>query len=215
MTVCACRIWLFNFEELAEIVLGSERADLGAGKILAETVLAAKQAHFSKNNLDKVGSVDTPVPYRMSDVLTHPRPGDGRAQPAGERRRLPDRQGPHQPCCRRLALRLCLRPPPEPARRHVGDPVPPVPHPGRRQADHDPRHLGGALGGAECRRLGGLPADLRLRDVERGARSRSRSSARKRTAMRRATRSSASSRPSAPCRVSPRKAANTAFRYAS
>ena len=38
----------------AEIVLGSERADLEQRKILAETVLAAKQAHFSKNNLDKV-----------------------------------------------------------------------------------------------------------------------------------------------------------------
>jgi uncharacterized protein len=63
--------WLFNFEELAEIVLGSERTDIEQRKILAETVLAAKQAQFSKNGLDKVGSVDTPVPYRMSDVLTH------------------------------------------------------------------------------------------------------------------------------------------------
>jgi DNA helicase HerA-like ATPase len=63
--------WLFNFEELAEIVLGSERTDLEQRKILAETVLAAKQAHFTKSGLDKVGSVDTPVPYRMSDVLTH------------------------------------------------------------------------------------------------------------------------------------------------
>jgi uncharacterized protein len=63
--------WLFNFEELAEIILGSERTDIEQRKILAETVLAAKQAQFSKNGLDKVGSVDTPVPYRMSDVLTH------------------------------------------------------------------------------------------------------------------------------------------------
>jgi len=52
-------------------VLGSERTDIEQRKILAETVLAAKQAQFSKNGLDKVGSVDTPVPYRMSDVLTH------------------------------------------------------------------------------------------------------------------------------------------------
>ena len=161
--------WLFNFEELAEIVLGSERADLEQRKILAETVLAAKQAHFSKNGLDKVGSVDTPVPYRMSDVLTPSRPGDGRAQPAGKRRRVPDREGPHHAAAERLALRLRVRPSPQPARRHVGDPVAPVPHPGRRQADHDPRHLGGALGGAERRRLAGLPADLRFRDVERGA----------------------------------------------
>lgn len=63
--------WLFNFEELAEIVLGTEQSDLDQRRILADTVLAAKQANFAKAGLDKVGSVDTPIPYRMSDVLTH------------------------------------------------------------------------------------------------------------------------------------------------
>lgn len=63
--------WLFNFDELAEIVLGNERSDMEQRKILSETVLAAKQANFAKAGLDKVGSVDTPVPYRMSDVLSH------------------------------------------------------------------------------------------------------------------------------------------------
>ncbi len=63
--------WLFNFEELAEIVLGSEHGDSERRKILGEAVLAAKQANLSKAGLDTVGSVDTPVPYRMSDVLSH------------------------------------------------------------------------------------------------------------------------------------------------
>ncbi len=63
--------WLFNFDELAEIVLGSDRGDTEQRKILGESVLAAKQSYFSKNGLDKVGSVDTPVPYRMSDVLSY------------------------------------------------------------------------------------------------------------------------------------------------
>jgi hypothetical protein len=63
--------WLFNFEELAEVVLGSEQSDSEQRKILGEAVLAAKQANFSRIGLDKVGSVDTPVPYRMSDVLTN------------------------------------------------------------------------------------------------------------------------------------------------
>jgi hypothetical protein len=63
--------WLFNFDELAEIVLGAERLDTEQRKILGETVLAAKQTNFAKAGLDKVGSVDTPVPYRMSDVLSH------------------------------------------------------------------------------------------------------------------------------------------------
>jgi DNA helicase HerA-like ATPase len=61
--------WLFNFEELEEIVLGSERGNVEQRKILLETVLAAKQAQFAKAGLEKLGSVDTPVPYRMSDVL--------------------------------------------------------------------------------------------------------------------------------------------------
>ena len=63
--------WLFNFEELVEMVLGADRGDTEQRKILSETVLAAKQANFSKAGLDKVGSVDTPVPYRMSDVLAY------------------------------------------------------------------------------------------------------------------------------------------------
>jgi DNA helicase HerA-like ATPase len=63
--------WLFNFDELAEIVLGSERDDAQQRKILAEAVLAAKQANFAKVGLEKLGSVDTPVPYFMSDVLNH------------------------------------------------------------------------------------------------------------------------------------------------
>ena len=63
--------WLFNFEELAEIVLGSERTDTEQRKILGESVLAVKQTYFLRTGLDKVGTVDTPVPYRMSDVLSY------------------------------------------------------------------------------------------------------------------------------------------------
>jgi DNA helicase HerA-like ATPase len=63
--------WLFNFEELAEIVLGGERGDNEQRKILAETVLAAKHANLVKAGLDKSGSVDTPIPYRMSDALAY------------------------------------------------------------------------------------------------------------------------------------------------
>ncbi|HVC53157.1 MAG TPA: DUF87 domain-containing protein [Stellaceae bacterium] len=59
--------WLFNFEELAELVLGRSH-DIEQVKVLSDAVLAAKQAHFAKSGLDKHGNVDTPVPYRMSDV---------------------------------------------------------------------------------------------------------------------------------------------------
>jgi hypothetical protein len=63
--------WLFNFDELAEVVLGADRSDTEQRKILGEAVLTAKQAQFIKTGLDKVGSVDTPVPYRMSDALLY------------------------------------------------------------------------------------------------------------------------------------------------
>jgi uncharacterized protein len=60
--------WLFNFEELVEIVIGPNR-DPEQVKILGEAVLAGKQSYFLKVGLDKFGTVDTPTPYRMSDVL--------------------------------------------------------------------------------------------------------------------------------------------------
>ena len=60
--------WLFNLEELVEIVIGANR-DPEHAKILAEAVLAGKQSYSVKTGLDKFGTVDTPTPYRMSDAL--------------------------------------------------------------------------------------------------------------------------------------------------
>jgi uncharacterized protein len=60
--------WLFNFEELSEIVVGPER-NAEQIKVLAEAILAAKHSYSTKAGLDKFGTVDTPAPYRMSDVL--------------------------------------------------------------------------------------------------------------------------------------------------
>jgi uncharacterized protein len=60
--------WLFNLDELTEIVLGAERQPDQA-KILAEGVLAAKQSYFAQTGLDRRGTVDTPAPYRIADVL--------------------------------------------------------------------------------------------------------------------------------------------------
>ena len=60
--------WLFNFEEITEVVLGPDHNGEQA-KILGEGILAAKHSYFAKAGLDKFGTVDTPAPYRMSDVL--------------------------------------------------------------------------------------------------------------------------------------------------
>ena len=60
--------WLFNFEELTEIVLGRERGQEQV-KVLGDAILAAKQQSFGKSGADRPGTIDTPTPYRMSDVL--------------------------------------------------------------------------------------------------------------------------------------------------
>jgi DNA helicase HerA-like ATPase len=60
--------WLFNFEELAEIVLGPERSPEQV-KVLGDAILAAKQQSFGKIGIDRSGTIDTPAPYRISDVL--------------------------------------------------------------------------------------------------------------------------------------------------
>jgi uncharacterized protein len=60
--------WLFNFEEILEIVGGSD-APSEQAKILNEAIVSAKQPYFQRAGLDKHGTVDTPAPYRMSDVL--------------------------------------------------------------------------------------------------------------------------------------------------
>src|SRR5262249_45417031 len=62
--------WLFNYEELAEVVLnGDHRAE--QWKILAEAVLSAKLAFVGKASADRYISVDTPSPYRISDVIRY------------------------------------------------------------------------------------------------------------------------------------------------
>ncbi len=62
--------WLFNFDELAEIVFGAtHRAE--QWKILGEAVLSAKLAYLGKTPTDRHCSVDTPIPYRISDLIRY------------------------------------------------------------------------------------------------------------------------------------------------
>jgi uncharacterized protein len=61
--------WLFNFEEICEIVLGPGELKSEEAKLLGEGILHAKQPNFAKAGLELRGSVDTPSPYRISDVI--------------------------------------------------------------------------------------------------------------------------------------------------
>ena len=111
--------WLFNFEEI-----GRDRARVGSqrpsrSKILGEAVLAAKRSYFAKVGLDS-GTVDTPVPYRMSDVLRHldaaMGASTGRTNVAAYQVVRPAAAG----AAGRRPLRLCVRQPLDGARRDVG-----------------------------------------------------------------------------------------------
>jgi uncharacterized protein len=61
--------WLFNFDEFAEVVLGSTSHRAEQWKILAEAVLSAKLAYLGKAPTDRHCSIDTPLPYRVSDLV--------------------------------------------------------------------------------------------------------------------------------------------------
>ena len=63
--------WLFNFEEISEMVLGKVEHRAEQMKIFGEAILASKLPYLSKVGLDKHGTVDTPAPYRMSDLIRY------------------------------------------------------------------------------------------------------------------------------------------------
>jgi DNA helicase HerA-like ATPase len=62
--------WLFNFDELTEVVL-TEAHRAEQMKILSEAVMSAKAAFYGKAAGDRLGTVDTPTPYRVSDLIRH------------------------------------------------------------------------------------------------------------------------------------------------
>ena len=63
--------WLFNFEELVEVVLGDSQHRAEQSKILGEAVLSGKLAYLGKSPTDRHVSVDTPMPYRVSDLIRY------------------------------------------------------------------------------------------------------------------------------------------------
>ncbi len=60
--------WLLNFEELEEIVLNGSQDRPAEAPILGELVLAAKRSFANETQRTTPITVDTPVPYRLTDV---------------------------------------------------------------------------------------------------------------------------------------------------
>ena len=62
--------WLLNFEEIVEVVLGHERQDVAsATAILHEAIPMAKKQFLKNVEDDLTLTIDTPVPYRLTDLL--------------------------------------------------------------------------------------------------------------------------------------------------
>jgi DNA helicase HerA-like ATPase len=72
--------WLFNFEEIADVLFGGRTAGPEELEILAEVIPLAKGMYAQQANGDRAGAkrvsarigytIDTPVPYRLVDVIS-------------------------------------------------------------------------------------------------------------------------------------------------
>jgi uncharacterized protein len=62
--------WLLNFEEIAHILVGTgtDNQTLAQLALLKDAILRAKTALAGENNSNDYITVDTPVPYRLSDL---------------------------------------------------------------------------------------------------------------------------------------------------
>src|SRR3546814_18991933 len=62
--------WMFNFEELAEIIFGGARSEWESEiDVLRETIQQAKMRIVAAHDDAGLITVDTPVPYRSSEVV--------------------------------------------------------------------------------------------------------------------------------------------------
>ena len=72
--------WLFNFEEIVDVLFGGRAGVPEELDILAEVIPLAKGVYTQYQNADRIGlkridpkqigyTVDTPVPYRLVDLM--------------------------------------------------------------------------------------------------------------------------------------------------
>jgi DNA helicase HerA-like ATPase len=85
--------WLFNFEELVDVIFGGRPGGTDETIILSETIPVAKGMYSSRadrlarrSDPKSTGyTVDTPVPYRLEDLLALLNDGMGRLENRGSR----------------------------------------------------------------------------------------------------------------------------------
>ncbi|HWE72445.1 MAG TPA: DUF87 domain-containing protein [Stellaceae bacterium] len=75
--------WLFNFDEICEVVIGENEFRAAQVTILGEAIVAAKQI-FLRDKTQYSVTVDTPTPYTVNDVIAYVTQAQGkltRAEP--------------------------------------------------------------------------------------------------------------------------------------
>ena len=85
--------WLFNFEELCEIVIDDDDLRSAQTALLGEAIIASKLKLMSSQDKYPI-TVDTPTPYWISDVLGHLQKAQGqltRSEPTTAYQRLVNR----------------------------------------------------------------------------------------------------------------------------
>ena len=62
--------WLLNFEEIVEVILGHERQDVASATAILHEAIPSAKKQFLKNSDDELAvTIDTPVPFRLTDLL--------------------------------------------------------------------------------------------------------------------------------------------------
>ena len=61
--------WIFNFEEIVEVVFGAEKGEMAVEvMLLRDLINAAKQNFSTESRQATMITVDTPVPYAMGEL---------------------------------------------------------------------------------------------------------------------------------------------------
>jgi hypothetical protein len=71
--------WLLNFEEIAHVMIGGQGNEHSFAQtaILKDAILRAKKLFAGESEEDGLTTVDTPIPYRLSDLTTALKEGMG------------------------------------------------------------------------------------------------------------------------------------------
>ncbi|MGY4487266.1 hypothetical protein ACVWWR_006457 [Bradyrhizobium sp. LM3.2] len=112
--------WLFNFEEIVDVLFGGRAGVPEELDVLAEVIPLAKGVYTQYQNADRIGlkridpkqigyTVDTPVPYRLVDLMSLIDERDGQARKPLLAYHLSQADLPHRGGPQRPALRLHVR----------------------------------------------------------------------------------------------------------